>query len=178
MIALFSYYYQATSRFNEYLKINSFIPLFNLIFSCISIFIFDNKTALTQIIVLLLANSIIFIFLFKKEFKFVHITKIIKNFQSIKNIYMIGLPVLVSNYLSLFFINLDKIVVQRTYGYEDFAFYAFAVSAMSIIQILVNSLSIVIYPYIANTREKIENINFVKRYCCIFFNNIKFIFCY
>jgi O-antigen/teichoic acid export membrane protein len=73
---------------------------------------------------------------------------------------------MVANLSSIFFYSVDRWFVKFTLPIEDFAFYSFAISMMSVINVLISSITMTLYPYLARNQNS-SIVSRVKEYFLI-----------
>lgn len=75
---------------------------------------------------------------------------IIKN----KNNFKVGFVILIANLSIMIFYGLDRWFIKIFFTEYDFAYYSFAISMLNLINILINSISVIFYNYIAKDENK------------------------
>lgn len=156
LLTFYKFFYQAIGQFNIYSKILIFPPVVMLIANLVVIFIFEVENYWLFIFIRLLAYFSIFLIL---EYNFYKLTKSAEmnlDFSEIKNIFNIGFFIMLGNLSSIMFYSIDRWFVKFSFSSSDFAFYSFAISMMAMINIFINSITTVFYPYLS--RNKDENI--------------------
>ncbi|SHN11422.1 oligosaccharide flippase family protein [Halanaerobium congolense] len=166
LLTFYKFFYQAIGRFNIYSKILIFPPVVMLVANLAVIFIFKIENYWLFIFIRLFAYLSIFLIL---EYNFYKITKFVDktvDFDEIKSIFNIGFFIMLGNLSSLMFYSIDRWFVKFSFSSSEFAFYSFAISMMSVINIFINSVTKVFYPYLArNTDDDI--LKKLKRYFII-----------
>ena len=77
-----------------------------------------------------------------------NVTQIIKNKKQIIEYCKIGLPLTLSNIVSILILSLDRQFVNLLFETVDFSIYSFAYTIITLITTLVASASTVLYPYL------------------------------
>ncbi len=72
-----------------------------------------------------------------------------------KNIYYLGVPLLLGNFIGTLILSIDKMLINIFYTTEDLAFYSFAVNMLVVILVFLDSLYQVMYPKIKRM-EKVK----------------------
>ncbi|MBO9131517.1 oligosaccharide flippase family protein [Bacillus sp. 165] len=62
--------------------------------------------------------------------------------------FKVGVFILLGNIMGVFIMGLDRIFIERFYTLEEFAFYSFAVSLLSLVFTFITAISNFIYPYV------------------------------
>ncbi len=138
---------QTTSRFKEFSITNI---VYGILTSLIVLLFFFNSIN-NVFIYLISVVSINFIILVSyviiyKDITFGHINKEMISKENFFEIFKLGIPLLVGNFLTVLILNLPKQFVDWKFNIEQFAIFSFAYSLMNIANIFVASLSVVIYP--------------------------------
>ncbi|TDS28062.1 oligosaccharide flippase family protein [Halanaerobium congolense] len=156
LLTFYKFFYQAIGKFDIYSKILIFPPIVMLIANLAVIFIFETENYWLFIIIRLFAYISIFLIL---EYNFYKVTKSVDttvDFEEIKSIFNIGFFIMLGNLSSIAFYSIDRWFVKLALTTSDFAFYSFAMSMMAMINIFINSITKVFYPYLSrNSNDKI-----------------------
>jgi len=166
MQTFFKFIYQALGEFDIYSKIMVLTPILLLFVNLFNIFILKIDNFWPFVIGHILTYYVVFIgleiyFLSKYEGIFYTI-----DYTEIKEHFKIGSFIMIANLSSKFFYSIDRWFVKFTLSIEDFAFYSFAISMMAVIKVLINSVTMTLYPYLARTQDKFK-INKIKKYFLI-----------
>jgi O-antigen/teichoic acid export membrane protein len=166
MQTFFKFIYQALGEFDIYSKIMVLTPILLLFVNLFNIFILKIDNFWPFVIGHILTYYVVFIgleiyFLSKYEGIFYTI-----DYTEIKEHFKIGSFIMIANLSSKFFYSIDRWFVKFTLSIEDFAFYSFAISMMGVIKVLINSVTMTLYPYLARTQDKFK-INKIKKYFLI-----------
>lgn len=155
LLTFYKFFYQAIGKFDIYSKILIFPPIVMLIANLAVIFIFEIENYWLFIIIRLFAYTSIFLIL---EYNFYKLTKsvdTILDFEEIKSIFNIGFFIMLGNLSSILFYSIDRWFVKFSFTSSDFAFYSFAISMMAMINIFINSITTVFYPYLSRNSDNI-----------------------
>lgn len=166
MQTFFKFIYQALGEFDIYSKIMVLTPILLLFVNLFNIFILKIDNFWPFVIGHILTYYVVFIgleiyFLSKYEGIFYTI-----DYTEIKEHFKIGSFIMIANLSSKFFYSIDRWFIKFTLSIEDFAFYSFAISMMGVIKVLINSVTMTLYPYLARTQDKFK-INKIKKYFLI-----------
>jgi O-antigen/teichoic acid export membrane protein len=152
----FQFISQITFRFNEYsLRIYLF-SILNLI-AVILILLLN----LTNYLFIVIFSTVINYYLFSlylityRLFIFGDKIKISLLFNDIYNLFRIGFPLLLSNIVSIILLTLDKIFVELYFEISSFSIYSFAFSILTLINLILSSISTVLYPIFKSFDKKV-----------------------
>ncbi|MBZ9609366.1 oligosaccharide flippase family protein [Clostridium estertheticum] len=161
-IVLFvSLLYRATGEFNKYVVIRIVQNIVNLASILAVILIIKSPILYMQIqvvgnMVLAIVTGTLIIISTKKSEK-------IKR-SEIKSITSMGFTIMIANVISLLFVTLDRWFVKIKFTDNDFAFYSFAVSMLSLFIVLINAITVLFYPYLARNKDDAKVVSNVKKY--------------
>lgn len=153
LLTFYKFFYQAIGKFDIYSKILIFPPIVMLTANLAVIFIFEIENYWVFIFIRLFAYFSIFLIL---EYNFYRLTKSVEaniDLSEIKNIFNIGFFIMLGNLSSVMFYSIDRWFVKFSFASSDFAFYSFAISMMGMINIFINSITKVFYPYLARNKD-------------------------
>lgn len=156
---------QSIGDFNNYTKASYIYTINYFVLNLFLLLVFKTSNYKWYCLTTLVANLIVFLIF---EYKFFKETKKIKvsfNLEHIKNIKN-GFFVLIGNLSVVFFYAIDRWFVKAFFTIDDFAYYSFAVSMLNVINLLVSSISVTLYNYLAKGEDK-EKIQRLKRYLLI-----------
>ncbi|WP_317310997.1 capsular biosynthesis protein [Clostridium thermobutyricum] len=165
-------FYQATGQFKIYARISYIYTMIYLILNISLVFIFRNKNYIYYCLANLISNIIIFLLLELKFYKNTQGIKCLYNKELWKNI-KVGFFILLGNMSIILFYGIDRWFIKLFYSISDFAYYSFAVSMLNLINLLVTSISIALYNYLAKNEKKdeiirIKNILIILGTCASF----------
>ncbi len=70
----------------------------------------------------------------------------------------LGIPLMIANFSSEFILNMDKQVVNIFFSKDDYAVYAFAYNFLNVINVLIQAISLVLYPFLKKMNpENLKN---------------------
>lgn len=153
ILTFYKFFYQAIGKFDIYSKILILPPILMLIANLAVIFIFKIENFWLFIFIKIFAYVSIFLIL---EYNFYKLTKSYKvniKFSEIKSIFNIGFLIMLGNLSSVLFYSIDRWFVKLSFTSSDFAFYSFAISMMGMINIFINSITTVFYPYLSRNSD-------------------------
>ena len=157
----FQFISQITFRFKEYSKRLYLVSVLNLI-SVLIIYLFNLTNYLFIISFFTITNYFLFILYIHtyKSFIFGTRQKLGHYLNEIFQLFKFGLPLMLSNLLSTLLITIDKVFVELYFDISVFSTYSFAFSILALINIVINSISTVLYPLF----KKIDKIALPKSY--------------
>lgn len=149
--------YQATGEFTQYGKTLNYEKIMIFIFNMILLFILKTDNYVYYIWIQIIVGTLIMGYLtvrLEKQLNFLHIGKVsIKQFK--ENISS-GLVLMLGNFSSGLFTGLDRWFVKILMIPTNFAFYSFAVSTESIINVFMTPITVSMYNYFCNERNIIK----------------------
>lgn len=158
LTTMFAFIHQFTKRFKLYSINMVFTKLFYVV-GCV-LFIFFNIKGYNEFIIMqTIVNLIILIIYlyFNKEIVFGHSDSILANFKEYEYLIKSGFFVMIGNLMTQLVLGIDRFFVDKFFAINDFAMYSFAYTLISLFSILLGSITMVVYPYLA--RAKKENFN-------------------
>ena len=161
-VALFiSLLYRATGEFNKYVIVRIAQNLVNL--TSILAVILTIRSPILYMQIQVIGNLVIAIV---SAFIIMTSTKKAEKIKrpEIKSITSMGFTVMVANAVSLLFITLDRWFVKIKFSVNEFAYYSFAVSMLSLFIVLVSSVTVLFYPYLARNKGDARVVSKVKKY--------------
>ena len=163
LICYFDYISQITKRFKNY-SFNLIIAKTIYILGIISYFFVNKNNALYFILLQTLVNLIIF-FIYVRQYKDLIVGKK-ESFKSIKSDikenFFVGFLVMIGNFMGIFIIGVDRFCVDKFFTIDDFAMYSFAASLLAMFYLIINAITMFIYPYLSrSSNDDIKN-NYVK----------------
>jgi O-antigen/teichoic acid export membrane protein len=147
----FDFLYQAMGEFSVYSKIAVIYPISLLTFNLIIIFVLNSKSYIPFVISYLIAlylPYLVYEIEYNRSFKINNVA-VGKDFSEIKMLFKIGIFIMLGNLSTLLVYSLDRWFVKLWLTIEDFAFYSFAVSLMSVINLVISSVAMTFYPYLS-----------------------------
>jgi O-antigen/teichoic acid export membrane protein len=93
--------------------------------------------------------------------------------NEIIQLFVLGFPLLLSNFILILLLTLDKFFVEFFFDISAFSIYAFGFSILSLINLVVSSISTVLYPLFKNIdklilSESYSGINFLINFVVFF----------
>lgn len=161
----YKFYYQAIGDFKEYSKISYIYTIITTILNLILVVFLKNDIYVYYCLSILIAHTIVLII---SEIRFIKKMKGIKarlDKSVLRNI-KVGVFLLFGNLSAMLFYALDRWFIKLFFSIDDFAYYSFAISIMSVINLLINAVSVTFYNYLAKNRNE-ENIKEIKKYLMI-----------
>jgi O-antigen/teichoic acid export membrane protein len=161
-IVLFvSLLYRATGEFNKYVVIRIATNILNLVSILAVVFIVKSPIVYMKVQVIgYMAIAIVCFMLVVLSSK--KAEKI--EFSEVKSITIMGFTIMIANTVSLIFVTMDRWFVKIRFTVENFADYSFAVSMLSLFLVLINSVTILFYPYLAKHNGNPKVVSKVKKY--------------
>lgn len=80
--------------------------------------------------------------------------------NEILKLMSLGIPLMLANFASEFILNMDRQVVNIFFSKEDYATYAFSYNFLNVINVLIQAISLVLYPFL----KKMDINNIKKNY--------------
>ncbi|MEE3699400.1 oligosaccharide flippase family protein, partial [Streptococcus uberis] len=142
---------QITQRFKEYSLRRIIQSILYIILVSIFVIVFhiqhevDYRNFIISIILINIILSIWYIHTYKLII-FGEAFSLSETKSEIKELIIIGLPLLISNICSVLIITLDSQIVNILFSTRDYAFYAFAYNILSLVNIATAAISTVLYP--------------------------------
>ncbi len=166
MQTYFKFLYQALGQFNIYSRIVVLTPFLVLIVNLFNILILKINNFWPFVLGYIIVYYLVFMGLeiyFLNKFKNYSSQT---NYTEVKEHFKIGSIIMLANLSTMFFYSIDRWFVKFTLSVEDFAFYSFSISMMTVINVLVNSVTMTLYPYLARNRDN-KFLNELKKYFLI-----------
>ncbi|WP_353949014.1 oligosaccharide flippase family protein [Sporolactobacillus sp. Y61] len=151
MIAFYQFIYQALGEFSLYARIMYVTSFGNLIIPLILIAL-KVKSSLFYISGMVIIYYIVYLAL-ERFNPFKQHSKIKWDFADYKQCFYSGIFILISNFSMLLFYTMDRWFVKLYFDTKSFAFYSFAISMMTAVNVLIGSLTTTMYPYLARIRD-------------------------
>lgn len=152
-------FFQATGQFIKYTRCAYVYTCAYFVFNVLLALVFQNNNPWMYCAANMGANIIVFVFLeylFYRQMRGVPVAYDDDLLENIK----VGIFVLLGNLAVNMFYAIDQWFVKGGLTDADFAFYAFSVSMMSLVNVLFNAIGITFYNYLALNpgKEKIKDI--------------------
>lgn len=154
--------YQATGEFSQYGKVLNVEKITIFIFNIILIFVLRIDNYIYYVWIQIIVGFFIMIYLtwrLEKQLNFIFTGKISLN-QFKENISS-GFVLMLGNFSSGIFTGLDRWFIKILMSSTNFAFYSFAVSTESVINVFMTPITVSMYNYFCKERE-INKIKAIK----------------
>lgn len=86
------------------------------------------------------------------------------NFEKLKPVLALGVPLLINGVLTGFFLSLDKVFITKNLGFEALGLYSIALMAQNYFISLPNMIGIVLYPYYQEQYARHESAESLNHY--------------
>ncbi|SHI09150.1 Membrane protein involved in the export of O-antigen and teichoic acid [Clostridium collagenovorans DSM 3089] len=154
MIGFHKLMYQATGRFDKYSRITNFLSISVFVGNMVLIYVFKTDVYYAYILINTVMYMIIFIVLSIEISKFLKGIKVQGKIKILLNNFKVGIFIMIGNFASIMFYAIDRWFVKLVLNINDFAYYSFAISMMSLINVLISSVSMTLYNYLAQDENK------------------------
>ena len=154
MLNFYLFLFQALGQFNFYSKIRIITPNLLLIMNLFVIYVLRLDIYWPFVVGTLLINYIVFLGL---EVSFLRKEKGYRtsfNPKKIAENFKIGIFIMVGNLSWMFLYSIDRWLVKYFFSVTDFAFYSFAITMMSVINVLIGSVTTALYPYLIRNQDE------------------------
>jgi len=154
MQTFFGFFYQATGEFSTYSKIKIMPPLIVLFATIFIIYVLEIDNPSLFIMANIVAYYIVFMNL---ELRFFRRYKSIRPriyIDEIKKHFRVGFIIMIANLSVMFFYSIDRWFVKLYLSVKEFAFYSFAVSMLMVVNTLINSITLTLYPYLSRNQDE------------------------
>lgn len=152
---LFTFIHQFTKRFKLF-SINMILNKLLYVIGCVCLIYFNMFGYINFVIIQTVINALILcIYIYNnKELVFGKAQSLIENFKEFNELIKIGFFVMIGNFMTIIVLGIDRLFVDTLFSLEDFAMYSFAYTLISLFFILLNSLTMVLYPYLTRAKEE------------------------
>jgi O-antigen/teichoic acid export membrane protein len=164
MISFYAFTYQALGEFTLYTRIMYMTSFGTLLIQLILILFKVQRSFFYILSTVLIYYSVYFALEWFKPFTSGN--RLTWDFKDYKQCFQAGLFILIANFAMILFYSIDRWIVRGFFDVNHFAFYAFAISMMTVVTTLTNSLTTTFYPYLAK-RKNIQKLNQIKDYLLI-----------
>ncbi len=163
-ISLFlSLLYRATGEFEKYIKIRIMINGINLFSALLVIFNTNPYIYIgVQIIGYILLSVVCIIQLARLKGAPIH-----NKGREVLELIKIGFIIMIANTVNNLMFTLDRWFIKLFFNTAIFAFYSFSVTMLNLFITLINSITIVFYPFIAKAKMNWKEIDKIKKYLII-----------
>ncbi|WP_298838998.1 oligosaccharide flippase family protein [Clostridium sp.] len=161
IVLFISLLYRATGEFNKYVVVRIAQNIVNLASILVVILLLRSPVLYMKIqvignLLIAIVSGALIISSTKKTEKIER--------SEIKSITSMGFTIMIANAVSLLFVTLDRWFVKIKFTVNDFAYYSFAVSMLSLFLVLINSVTVLFYPYLARNKGDDRVVSKVKKY--------------
>ena len=158
LTTFFAFICQFTKRFKVF-SLNTVLTKLSFSIGCVILFLLSQYNYLPYIIIQTICNiGILIIYIYyNKEIVFGESYSIRDLKYEIKDDIKSGFFVMIGTFMSIVILGIDRIFIDKFFSVQDFSYYSFAYTLISLFYILLNSVTSVIYPYL--TRAKSEELN-------------------
>ena len=152
---LFTFIHQFTKRFKLF-SINTIINKLLYVIGCLFLIYFSMFNYINFVILQTVINVLILgIYIYKnKDLVFGKAQGLLENFREYKELIKLGFFVMIGNFMTIIVLGIDRLFIDAFFSLEDFAMYSFAYTLISLFYILLNSLTMVLYPYLTRAKEE------------------------
>lgn len=154
LTSLWAFIHQFTKRFKLF-SINTILTKLLYVIGSLGLIFGGLLGYLNYVILQTIINIIILLIYtyYNKELVFGKSDSIKDTFLDAKNLISMGFFIMIGNFMSTIILGIDRIFVDRFFTIKDFAIYSFAYTLISLFYILLNSVQMVIYPYLTRAKE-------------------------
>lgn len=152
-----STFFDFVNQFTKRFKLYSIILILSkvlYVISCIIIIVFKKNNyipfMISQTIVNL--NILIIYIITSRQLVFGEREKLNMNKKLIKNLFSIGIFVMIGNLMSQIIVGIDRMFIDRLFTIKEFAMYSFCISILTLFYTLTSAITTVVYPYLARTQ--------------------------
>jgi O-antigen/teichoic acid export membrane protein len=159
IILFFSLYERAIANFDKYVLVRGALNILNLITIIIVVFYF--RSASSYIILQIAIQYIVAIYCIISLYKNYEGTEMV-NLRGFLNIINIGFMVLLGNLNSNLILSIGRWIIKFKFDSIQFAYYSFSTSLLSLFVTLINSVTILFYPYLTKCNNDISYLEKMK----------------
>ncbi|WP_332237851.1 lipopolysaccharide biosynthesis protein [Sporolactobacillus sp. KGMB 08714] len=168
--------FQSMGEFSIYTRIMYATSLATLFVQLFLLFIIHAEKSAPYVYGLVLINYFIFFALeillpLKK-------TRPIWNAADFRKLFRAGIFIMIGNFSTVFYYSVDRLLVKHFFTTSAFAYYSFAISMLSAVNILITSLTSTLYPYLSRMADR-TRLNTIKNAVLIagtLFSGVYFVF--
>ena len=156
--SFFTFIYQFTKKFKLF-SINLIISKLLYVIGVIALLYFKELNFVYYLILQTIVNIILLVlYLVKNKVLIIGEAESLKKaYPEIKGLMKTGFIIMIGNFIALVILGIDRLFVDYLLTEYDFAMYSFAYSLVTLFFIVLNSLTTVVYPYLA--RANVDNYN-------------------
>lgn len=155
LTTLFAFIHQFTKRFKVFsvnLVLNKLVYVIGSL-----LFIYFNMLGYKPFIILQTFINIIILGIYiyiNRELVFGKCESLKENIRECFELTKNGFFIMIGNFMGVFILGLDRLFVDKFFSLREFSMYSFAYTLISLFFILLNSITMVIYPYLARMNEE------------------------
>lgn len=160
--SFFTFVHQITKRFKLF-SINTILSKVIYVLGVVVLLCFKEMNFIYYIILQTITNLVILgIYIANnKSIVFGRAESFKKNYTGIKQLMKSGFVVMSGSFIALIVLGIDRIFVDSFLTQYDFVMYSFAYTLVSLFYLILNSLTTVVYPYLA--RANSDNLNIIYK---------------
>ncbi|MBF8984612.1 hypothetical protein IZY60_13785 [Lutibacter sp. B2] len=164
MVHFFRLYYRSIGKFDSYSLLQASITTIGLINTLLTVFFFKSPDI--YIVIQILSYIVVAIYI---SFRFYlhHPCSKKVSFKEFRYIVELGFTVMIANTVAELFFSLDRWFLKFGFSSNEFAYYSFAVSMLTIFIKLINSVMILLYPYFSVNITDDKSRKVMKKYLII-----------
>lgn len=154
LTSLWAFIHQFTKRFKLF-SVNTILTKLLYVIGSLCLIFCGLLGYLHYVILQTIINLIILLIYtyYNKELVFGKAISIKETVLDAKNLIGMGFFIMIGNFMSTIILGIDRIFVDRFFTIKDFAIYSFAYTLISLFYILLNSVQMVIYPYLTRVKQ-------------------------
>lgn len=154
LTSLWAFIHQFTKRFKLF-SINTILTKLLYVIGSLGLIFSGLLGYLNYVILQTIINIIILLIYtyYNKELVFGKADSMKGILLDAKKLINMGFFIMIGNFMSTIILGIDRIFVDRFFTIKDFAIYSFAYTLISLFYILLNSVQMVIYPYLTRAKE-------------------------
>lgn len=168
IIHFFRLYYRALGEFKKYSILQISLVFFELL-NTLFIVLYIRSEQPSLFIILKILNHVLIAFIFSIVFLMKHKSK---NTISLKrgDIFRLikpGIVVMLADIIVAFFFSMDRWFVKLLFSQDDFAYYAFAVSMLTLFLTMITSVANIVYSEMARSCEDNSYLNSLRSFAVV-----------
>ena len=159
--------YTAIGQFKKYSTYTNINTFFIFGINIILLFIIKSDYYYMYIVAQIVVYFLYWLFIEYEVRKIFGHEKVSFNAKFIIEDIKSGFLLLIGNFCNVIFTSIDRVFVKKLIGLTQFAYYSFATSIESLMNVFITPISTVMYNYFCNKKEK-DSVIKVKKYLLIF----------
>lgn len=146
----FTFIHQITKKFKLF-SINTILSKILYVVGVVALLYFKELDFIYFIVLQTIVNVLILLIyvINNKGLVFGDSETLRENYQDIKSLMQTGFIIMIGNFIALMILGIDRLFVDALLNEYDFAMYSFAYSLVSLFFLILNSLTTIVYPYLA-----------------------------